>query len=511
MYRTGDIGRWLPDGNIEFFGRKDSQVKINGHRIELGEIERKLTVYEAVEDTVVTVQESEGNKYLIAYYKSEEEISSIELRNYLSRHLPDYMLPAYYVFMERLPLSPNGKIDRKNLPVPKFSAEKGYVAPRTKEEKLLSEVWSAVLAVQPIGINNNFFSIGGDSIKSIQISSRMRIEGFDVSVKDIFSYPTIEALSKRLKKIERISDQSVVTGEVLLTGIQRSFFDGPIKSKHHYNQAVMLNFPERITDREVRAIFTHLQAHHDALRMNYRQSGENILQYNHGLDRPLSLTVRDLRKDESSKDTLLSLCNTLQSSIDLEEGPLLKLGLFDLMDGSRLLIVIHHLLIDGLSWRILFDDIETLYKQLKGGEALKLPLKTDSFQLWSRKLQEYTQTKRYKEAIEYWNSVLNTNQVRILRANPEGSNITWDKVTSHFRLSKDMTDKLLRKAHGAFNTQINDILLAGFLMSVNKHYGAGTLQIDMEGHGREQIMEDINIDRTVGWFTSIYPLVLEKP
>ncbi|ELR67999.1 Long-chain-fatty-acid--CoA ligase [Fulvivirga imtechensis AK7] len=420
------------------------------------------------------------------------------------------MLPGYYVHLEAFPLTPSAKVDHKALPEPEFKGNDEYVAPETKEEKLLCEIWSKVLGIEKIGITDNFFSIGGDSIKSIQVSSKMRIEGYNVSVRDIFTYKTIEALAPNLEEIKTIANQSLVTGEVPLTGIQQWFFSSSMRSKHHFNQSVMLNFPERVTEEQIRRIFTHIHTHHDALRMTYRWDEGKVIQQNHDLSYPLSLVVNDLRGNPASKEELLKLCNELQASIDLEMGPLMKLGLFDMQDGTRLLIVIHHLVIDGISWRILFDDVEMLYAQEKSGEELQLPLKTDSFQLWSSKLLDYRSSKSYQEAIEYWNKILDKEQVIFKKNYSEDQNTTHDTSRAGFRLSKSTTDKLLGEVHEAFNTQINDILLAGLLMSVNKYFGSGALQIHLEGHGREQIIEDIDIGRTIGWFTSLYPVVLEE-
>ncbi|WP_040497267.1 condensation domain-containing protein, partial [Fulvivirga imtechensis] len=509
VYKTGDLVRWLPDGNMEYLGRIDHQVKLRGFRIELGEIESHLVGHNAIKDAVVVAREREGDKYLVGYYISSEEISFEELRDHLSLSLPDYMLPVHYVHMERFPLTPSGKVDRKSLPDPEMSISENYVAPKTKEEQLLSDVWSKVLGVEKVSTTKNFFSLGGDSIKSIQISSRVRSSGYEVSVRDILTYHTISELAPYVKKKTRISEQGVVTGEVPLTGIQKKFFTQDFHFRHHFNQSVMFCFPERITELEVRKIFTHLQSHHDALRMRYEFSGETVVQYNEDLDYPLSVVVRDLSGEENGDEHLMALCEEQQESIDLERGPLMKLGLYDLSDGSRLLIVIHHLVVDGISWRILFDDIETLYNQLRSGDELKLPMKTDSFKLWSKKLEEYRRSGHYKSALAYWNSVLSRAQIAIGRDHAEGSNKRQDVSTVGFQLSRAYTEKLLSKVNGVFHTQINDILLSGLLLSVHHQFGSGSLRVDMEGHGREEVLEGLDVSRTVGWFTSFYPVVLD--
>lgn len=510
MYKTGDLARWLPDGNIEFLGRVDDQVKIRGFRIELGEIENNLANHTPIGEAVVVIKEKDGKPYLSAYYTSAREITEKELRSYMSEQLPEYMVPVSYLHMEAFPLTPNGKLDRRALPDPDLAGRDHFVAPTTTREKVLCEIWSSVLGIENLGITDNFFLVGGDSIKSIQICSRMRTAGYELSVKDIFTSQTIAELSPKLKKVNNISDQGIITGDVPLTPIQSRFFEGKIKSKHHFNQSVILNFNDGITKSEVKNIFTKLQYHHDALRMVYRKSDGAIVQYNMDIDQPTSITYKNLTSDKDPKKTLRTLCNELQEGIDMEVGPLMRLGLFDMTGGSRLLIVIHHLVIDGISWRILFEDIETLYQQLKGNTTpLELPLKTDSFQRWSEQLQAYVKTKPFEATSSYWSDIMGKEHLKIQRDFPSGTNSLDDATTTGFQLSKSSTTKLLKEVHGVFNTQINDILLTAFLMSINKCYGSGALKIDLEGHGREDILEGVEVSRTVGWFTTIYPVLLE--
>jgi iturin family lipopeptide synthetase A len=512
LYKTGDLGRWLPDGRLEFLGRLDHQVKIRGYRIELGEIESQLMRHPEIKEVVVLTRERGGEKYLVAFYVSASNPDHAALRNHLSGSLPEYMLPAFYVPVTSMPLTANGKLDKNALPHEDFSPAKDHIAPATKEEKLLCDVWSKVLSLEAVGVTDDFFSIGGDSIRSIQICSRIKNEGYKLTVKDIITHKTIRALASLLQKqvAGKKITPAIVTGVVPLSGIQHWFFENQKDSRHHYNQAVMLNFPERITEEEVRAIFGVLHYHHDALRMSYTLSGSTVLQENRGPDYLHSLSVQDMRADANPGELLLSWCNRLQTGIDLEQGHLMKAGLFDWTDGSRLLIVIHHLVVDGISWRILFEDVETLYKQIKSGEPMKLPLKTNSFKLWSERLRsEYIGGSRYKEAVSYWNASLNREMVRITPIDPSGSNKGRDVVTSRFRLPKTLTGQLLGDVHSTFKTRVNDLLLAGFLMSVNEHYGHGALQVDLEGHGREEIFEEVDVSRTVGWFTSIFPVILE--
>lgn len=508
MYKTGDLARWLPNGNVEFLGRIDKQVKIRGIRIEPGEIEGQLISHKLIQEVAVAIKEREGSKFLVAYFISNSELDASELTAFLSDKLPDYMLPTYFVRLNKMPLTVNGKLDKKNLPTPDIEL-KDFVAPVSAEERLMTSVWSKALGIEKLGITDNFFTIGGDSIKSIQISSRLRTMGYKISVRDILIYQNIKELSKRMEPIVRELDQSTVTGNVVLAPIQHWFFQESFKHKEHYNQSVMLNFANGISQEVVVRIFQKIQNHHDALRMVFKEHEDKIIQTNKGTDLPVWIEEKDFREEKNPKDALLQACDKLQPSFDLEEGPLMKLGLFHLNDGSRLLIVIHHLVVDGISWRILFEDIEQLYQQIQNEENLFLSLKTISFQSWTEHLQDYIKTDSFSKAKKYWDSKIECQVMRPQRDKPNGINIVGENTSESIVLSHQETKKLLTEVSSAFNTRINDILLCAFLLGIHKQFQEKTVAIDMEGHGREELIEGIDIGRTIGWFTSVYPVILE--
>ncbi|GAA4279088.1 non-ribosomal peptide synthetase/type I polyketide synthase [Aquimarina mytili] len=510
MYRTGDKGSWQPDGNIQFLGRIDHQVKIRGFRIELGEIEAHLSTYERFQESTVTAKGEEGDKYLVAYYVSENEVDINDLKNYLLEKLPSYMIPAYYVRMDQLPLTSNGKLNRKALPLPSLTEQNNYVGPETETEKVLTEIWGKVLGTPNIGVTDNFFLVGGDSIKSIQISSRLRSLGYEVSVKDILINKDIRSLATKLRKTLKQSDQSQVEGKAILSPIQKWFFENNLTEKHHFNQSVLLDFPDSITEDTVRSIFEKIQEHHDALRTVYKENAEGPSSYYLGIDEsPVSLHVFDLRGAKDASTMLLSESKKIQSGINIQTGPLMHLGLFQMDKGSRLLIVIHHLAVDGVSWRILFEDIETLYQQIKNKETLELPLKTDSFKNWTNKLLDYSTGNRMELAQKYWDNELQKPCSILKRDYPNGENIFKHKAVKQFQLSEEATSKLLSDVHLPFGTQINDILLTAFLWTYSEFYNSKDVLIDLESHGRENLGLGENISRTVGWFTSFYPVLLQ--
>ncbi len=521
LYGTGDAARWLPDGNIEFIGRIDQQVKIKGVRIELGEIETLLLKHDQIKDTVVLVkEENTGNKSLVAYFVADTAFSNTVLREYLLKDLPDYMVPAYFVQLEKIPLTLNGKVDRKALPAPEFDTDAdNYAAPRNEIEKKLVEIWESVLGKKSIGVNDNFFYFGGDSIKSIQIISRLNHAGYKLEMKDIFQYPVLAKLALQVRKVQHTPSQAIVTGVIPLTPIQHAFFDGSPTDHHHFNQAVMLYSATGLAAKTIKTVFEKIQEHHDALRITFKieynkeTTSWDIQQENHGLDYPIDLKEYDLTHLEANSNELSKefkeKINALQEEINLEKGPLLKLGLFHLSDGDRLLIVIHHLVIDGLSWRILFEDIQTLYTQITSDQPPRLPAKTDSFKHWSEQLHAFASHKTFLKEKTYW-AQLNSQAVLPIKKDFDvAGNAVRDTQSLSFYLEEAETTLLLNKVNQCYNTEINDILLTALGVAIKKTLGQDHVLIALEGHGRENISGDIDISRTVGWFTAVYPVLMD--
>ena len=510
LYRTGDVARWLPDGEIEYLGRKDQQVKIRGYRIELGEIETNLLKHPQIEEAAVVVKEDEpAGKHLVAYLKSQGELPVAAVREHLEQLLPAFMIPSVIVPLAAFPLTSNGKIDRKALAVLQQAPTPlvAYAPPENELEQLLADAWESVLGREGIGVDDDFFAAGGDSIKAIQIASRVYKAGYKVDIRDIFRCATIRRLAGAVRPAERVADQGSVEGVVLLTPIQQAFFESQAHP-HHYNQSVMLYAGEGFAEEALRAVFGKLVQHHDALRMCYPRLNGQVVQVNEGTDQPLSLHVVDLRSAKDPKAALAVHADQLQAGIHLADGPLLKLGLFHLPDGDRLLIVAHHLVIDGVSWRILFEDIDALYRQYQRGEALSLPPKTDSFKTWAGQLRQYANGAAFLAEKPYWAALEAREVIGLIPDVPGASNLVKDTGHVSFRLTAAETTLLLTEVNRAFHTEINDILLTALAMSFRQEYGLEELVVDLEGHGREEILDKVDVSRTVGWFTSVYPVFL---
>ncbi|MFD7523071.1 amino acid adenylation domain-containing protein [Paenibacillus chitinolyticus] len=514
LYRTGDLARWMEDGNVDFIGRIDYQVKIRGYRIELGEIETAMLRFDGIRQAVVTDRTDErGQKYLCGYVVSESEIDTRELHAYLEQTLPSHMVPARVMLLDRLPLTPNGKVDRKALPEPEGSvqAEVKYIAPRTPAEQALAAVWQSVLGVDRVGLSDNFFGLGGDSIKALQVSSRLLQAGYKLVMRDLFHYPTIASLSPQLQTAGKTASQEEVTGAVTLTPIQRWFFGQNPADPHHSNQAFMQYRREGFEETALRKTIAKLVEHHDALRTVYRKTEAGYEAWNRGTEEELfSLEVADFTGLGNCKAAVEAKASEIQGSIDLENGPLVKLGLFRCPDGDHLLMAIHHLVVDGVSWRILFEDFAAGYEQALGGQAISLPHKTDSFQTWAGQLSRYADSGALESERAYWRQIGQLEQTPLPKDLGQAKSTLKDSDVVTVRWTEGETEQLLKQAHRAYNTEMNDLLLTALGMAVQAWTGRSRVLVNLEGHGREDILPEVDITRTVGWFTSQFPVLLES-
>jgi len=508
-YRTGDRVRWLADGKLEFISRMDDQVKIRGHRIEPGEIEARLLEHPGIREAAVLARKEEKGHYLCAYLVSPEGFNDKELRKYLEERLPDYMIPSYFVPIEQLPLTRNGKLDRRSLPEPDISQlQQSYVPPGTENEKILAEVWSEVLGIKRIGLEDNYFVLGGDSIKSIQIISKLAKYNRKLQVKHLMLHPTIAECAPYVEYADehRSADrQSPVTGELPLTPIQRWFFERGFECEEHWNQSMMLYNRQGWDQSTVRKAFDRLVEHHDALRTRFRREKEGIVQTMFGLEEGpyYALDVYETDSGDEAAARLESLACELQSALNIE-SMLIRLGLFKTDQGDHLLIIIHHLLIDGVSWRILLEDFQQIYHSLRAGEQPALPPKTDSYLEWSRQLLKYAGEEQALRELPYWRKLHKRfSELPVRKAEA----CTYrNSRTVAIELEEPVTRKLLTEAHRAYHTEVIDLLLAALALTYEEDTA-----ICLEGHGREEGMVQADVTRTIGWFTSMYPVLLSLP
>ena len=522
MYKTGDLCRVMPDGNIEFLGRIDFQVKIRGFRIELGEIETVLGKLPAARQVVVTARKEANGQHRLAAYLAvgkealkDQDAVVTQARAFLKKELPDYMVPALFVLLEAMPLSPNGKIDRKALPEPVVSQSTSeYIPPETETERILAGIWADLLGIPQVGRHDNFFELGGDSILSIQFISRAQTKGLYLTPRDVFEAQTIEALAQVARQNKPVqTDQGLVKGDVLLTPIQHWFFEKHRLNPHHFNQSVLLELDRTIDVELLSSSFGHLIHHHDALRSRFEQTSQGWRQWVTE-DQSIEEMFRQIDLsafDASLRDEKLREVNReLQSTLNIVTGPLIRAALIE-YGGSqpqKLLIVIHHLAVDFVSWQILIHDLWMAYDQLKMGSKVRLPDKTSSFKAWSEWLSEHAYETKVEEELEYWlrNSEQTIHPLPLDRPQNRNKNRTSDMEKVVVNLSAPETKVLLRDVQHVYHTQVIEVLLTALVQTFSEWTGSPNLLVDLEGHGRES--ESLDVSRTVGWFTTLFPVHL---
>ncbi|UCH92681.1 MAG: amino acid adenylation domain-containing protein, partial [Candidatus Aminicenantes bacterium] len=517
IYLTGDLARWLPDGNIECLGRVDNQVKIRGNRIELGEIESELNKHPGVRESVVTaISDETSGKSLCAYVVSsgEGDFNVLEFRDHLNQRLPDYMVPSYFVQLEEIPRTSNGKLDRRSLPMPGgLNNARSFYEPPTPgndiQQKLVS-VWQEVLRSGKIGINDNFFVIGGDSIKAIRIASRLSAFGYRLDIGVLFRHPTIKDLWKQVEAISEKIPQEPVTGNIASTPIREWFIKQNFTNKHHWNMAVMLYREEGIEKAILQNVFKRLAEHHDLLRAVLAPDERGlIIKGIHPPEVPLETIDLVATDDRALEKRILSAVNRIQAGIDLFSAPLIKIGLFKTRHGDHLLIVIHHLVVDGISWRILLEDISRGYQQAKAGKKIQFPAKTHSFKRWAEEINAYSRSDKLLQEYDYWKEICAKGITELSPAAKGETGKPKDYYRYKIQLHEEESSSLLNEVNRAYHTEINDIMLSALGLAIRDCFGLKKITIQLEGHGREKILGNIDISRTVGWFTTQFPILLE--
>ena len=506
IYRSGDLCRQRASGDVVYLGRLDSQVKLRGHRIELGEVEIALRRCEGVQEAVVELRGDGERRRLVGYVVGRAEPAA--LRTQLLEKLPDYMVPAQFAMLESLPLNANGKLDRAALPEPEYARSERYEAPEGEVEAVLACVWREVLGIERVGRHDNFFGLGGDSILSLQIVARARSAGWKITPRQMFERQTVSQLSAVAEAIDAsaVTREESARGVVPLLPIQAWFFEQPIPHRHHWNQAVLLSSREPLDRGCLARALQAVAGWHEVLRYRFAQSAPGGWQQSFApqtLDEPDTLWEREAQ-DASEISTISAQA---QRSLNLSEGPLWRAVWMRVADGSeRLLLVIHHLVVDGVSWRVLLHDLQQAYRQTQAGESVVLPERSSSYQSWAQRLQGYAA--EHVEELSYWQRLAGV-PAQLPCEHPAGSDRLSDQSVVNVRLSRAQTQALLKDVPAAYRTQVNDVLLTALGRALSQWSGQAQWLVDLEGHGREDLLEEIDLTRTVGWFTSVYPVMLD--
>lgn len=443
----------------------------------------------------------------------DSEMLISQLRDFLRERLPDYMVPAVFLLLDTLPMTANGKLDRNALPSPnKAAREETYVAPRNQYEAQLAHIWKEVLQIEQVGIYDNFFELGGDSLVAIQIVYKARQSGIQLRPIHLMQYQTIADLAEVVSKSrEIIAEQGLIKGEVPLTPIQQHFFLFVEKHLDHWNQSMLIKSQELLQPDLIYETLRLLLVHHDVLRSRFIRTEPGVKQLILEQDASIPFEALDIAHIPSheQRSFIENSCNSVQSTLNLESGPVLRGILFQTghYQNDRLLLIIHHLVVDGMSWRILLEDFQTIYEALRNGHAPKLPAKTTSFQYWAKRLLSYASTPDIIDELDYW-----TEQGKLITPLPldflEGRNDIGSSRVCVVTLDASQTQTLLRETLALCHAQINEILLTALVQAFLRWTGEPALYLNMESHGREDLFDDVDLSRTVGWFTAEYPLYL---
>ncbi|MGX5219666.1 amino acid adenylation domain-containing protein [Pseudomonas segetis] len=500
LYHSGDKARLLNNGEYEYLGRLDEQIKLRGYRIEPGEIEAQLSLCcPELQQVKVMVQRDGQRQALVAYAALKAEAAQPQIEAVLhdvAQRLPEYMVPRQLNLLDQMPLTPNGKLDLRKLPPVNLAADEQHTPAATPLEAEVLGIWQDVLN-QPLGVLSDFFQLGGDSILSIQMTTRLRDAGHICSVKEVFEAKTVRRLCRVLSgKREQIAvraEQGVLTGEFALQPIQRWFFEQSMATPQHWNQGVLLRLPAGVALTQLRSYLQQLLQHHDALRLAVTAHTQRYLQ-NLPLSLPAQLDYAQLG-DRGLQDALTEL----QSHFDPCLARTLCWAVIDnLPQGRAVFIACHHLVVDAVSWRILADDLARLHR------GQDLPAKTSSYRQWGEGLLAYTL--QAGEQLSYWRERMAAMDYRIA-----DDWVSEQPSAVHLlELDPAITEQLSRDATRVFACEVRCLLLAALTRALVAMELGQRQWILLEGHGREAIDPSLDVSRTLGWFTSMYPLVLDN-
>ncbi|EFM08498.1 amino acid adenylation domain protein [Paenibacillus curdlanolyticus YK9] len=514
MYRTGDLARRLESGVVEYAGRADLQVKIRGHRIELGEIERMLAEHPSVREAVVIDrQTNDGSKFLCGYVVREQSEEAVNLTAYLSGCLPSYMVPAHIVELPSIPLNVNGKVDRGSLPAPELKRDAaqgerrgaGHASPALS---ILLAVARDVLQDAGIAEEDHFYSCGGDSIKAIQLASRLRGRGFAIKVSDVLANPVFADMADCLRSIglDAANESKRSEGGLRSTPILDWFLTRPFTERHHYVQSVLLRMNDELTAGQLEKIIRDLVNRHDSLRLKLDPStGAIVFNDDAAID---AVSVYDLSDGSAQEqlDRVKAIGEQLKSSFKLDRDALLKACIFELGQDSRMvLLTAHHLAVDAVSWSVLMEEFGLLYRNIQLAETSSLPSTTTSYQRWAEHLWGRLEDSEHESA--YWKAVL-ADELYI-RHDADGQEAEPFAGTVKEWMTQEETEQLLKQASAAYGTNTQELLAAALAAAVQDVFAIERPVVELEGHGREPSDPSIDLSRTVGWFTTLYPVRLQ--
>ncbi|MFC6978835.1 amino acid adenylation domain-containing protein [Microbulbifer taiwanensis] len=539
LYKTGDLVRCLAkkDGKpsvLEYIGRLDHQIKIRGFRIELGEIESAIVASELVSEVVVlakALDPAQITQHLVAYvvaneascesFYNEKGLDESEFREALqtalTKTLLNHKIPSAFVLLDKLPKTPNGKVDRAVLQaraVPTQLSQK-YIAPKTDIEKQLCEIWQNLLKLRKVGITENFFAIGGDSILAIQVVTQAGRQGLVLTTRQIFESQTIEKLAPLVNsEIQVVAPQQAISGEQTLIPIQREFLSSDLVDQHHYNQSVLLTLPKAFSIDALQSIVSSIYQRHDVLRLCVAGSSATYIPFSEQLaERAVKKVDLSQLDGDAWEAELVKRGTEEKAGLSLTDADVFRAVLFDgKAEHRRLLLTMHHMVVDGVSWRILLQDMASAFELWQQQQPMVLAPKTSSFQQWGDFLLEYANSEILQSEKDYW---LAQSQEPVPAIPVDHEGIVDNRLASadilKFQLRETETQALLNSCNAAYRTGVNDLLLSALYLALHKWTGSNVFRIDLESHGREELTNTLDLTQTIGWFSSVFPITLSSP
>ena len=500
VYHTGDLVRYNDSGNLEFLGRIDFQVKLRGFRIELGEIESRANQFDGIQQVAAEVK---NGQTLCLYYTASTDIDKEALKAFLAETLADYMVPSALMQLDEMPLTPNGKVNRKALPEPAITSSAEYVEPEGDVERKVADTMQQILRLsQPVGALDSFMELGGDSIKAIRLVSTLRQLDVNIAVADVMKLKTVRAIAAAHTETSISISQEPWSGEVGDTPIVNYFKDLSLPKPAHYLQSMMLHCSERVDKAALQTAFNAITTQHDMLRAVF--NGDRLMVRD--ANTTITIEEQDMTTANDFQAAIKEAAQDVQAGIDMQQA-LLRIVLFHAPAADYLFIAVHHLIIDGVSWRILLTDLNDAYQQALEGKDVTLPKKTHTYQDYANAAAEYLESYMLDQERPYWNKVQQD-----MEQLPMSLEKDYGRTFGHLvvTLDADATTAFLTARASAFNADVNDLLLTAVGRSYQKTTGQQAVSFQFEGHGREQMATPLVTDRTIGWFTSIYPVVLQQ-
>ncbi|MEO6087488.1 MAG: amino acid adenylation domain-containing protein, partial [Umezawaea sp.] len=509
LYRTGDLARFAPDGSLDFLGRADNQVKVRGMRLELEDVEVALAEHPAVRHTcVIAKKNSAGGTYLVGYVipaAGSEDLRADAVKEWAAEHLVEYMVPAHIVVLPEFPLTANGKLDRRALPEPKV--ETGPIAaPSTDDERAVCAAVAAVLRVEQVGVDQDFFALGGDSILAISLLSALRAEGLFVTASQIFRDSTPRALAAVASRDggATADHDDVATGAVAGLPIVQ-WLGETTGSIDGFVQSVVLNTPAELTAEALTEILTAVVERHDMLRAKLVRGSR------WGFEIPEPAPVALWDENDGPLDECVAQAT---AALDPDAGVMLRAVWRK--QARQVVLVAHHVVIDGVSWRILFDDLAQAWQQIVSGVPVELRPVGTSFRRWTQLLEEAADA---ADPAYFHRALPDTDQLIGRRALTEADTVARER-TRTVTVGPEATAALLSDVPALFHAKVNDVLLTALAVALARwrrdHGQEQTFaHIELEGHGREGrfVSEAVGIEpelsRTVGWFTTLFPVTVD--